>query len=223
LATVLDVITAALGDLAVLEEGEVPNAAQSEQALAALNAWLDEQKLAPGSMFTVTRTLLTLAASDGSYDVGLTAGAGNLIIDRPANMAAIDRVNLVDTTPDPDLETPLHRQTEAEYQQTSQKALTSSYPSDWYYNPTYPLGTLILWPAPTLSTLKVAFYARAAVSEFAALELAPAYSKQPNALLLMQQSKAEAAVKRANFRPVEQTFGADVPGVGGSGYDIRQG
>jgi hypothetical protein len=113
-----------------------------------------------------------------------------------------------------------------------------------YYNPTFPLATLDLWPIPTSSDLEGAVYWPQGVSEIATLnttvsvppgyrrmivkalsvELCPSYGKQVDPLLLEQATDAKEIVKRANKRMVDMSFEpAALVGTGKSSYDIYEG
>ncbi|NCV71604.1 MAG: hypothetical protein EBW55_13090, partial [Betaproteobacteria bacterium] len=94
----------------------------------------------------------------------------------------------------------------------AQKTLQATYPGAWYYNPTFPTGTLTCWPVPTSSTLQGVLYTPTPVAEFSALtdvvslppgyrrflrtnlavELAPTFQVQPSpvAVELAVASKA---------------------------------
>lgn len=238
MATLLDLITDALSELGVLAAGQTPNASDSALALRKTNDLVDQWKAERLSIYTITRTLKTITASDGEYTVG--SGA-DINIARPVY---IEQINLVDTTPDPDNESPLHKLTEAEYAGVVAKALTASLPDSWYYNPTFPTGTLSLFPVPTLSTLQLALYVPTAVSEFSAtsdpvslppgwkrmivknlaLELAPSFKAPVTRELVEQAREAKAVVKRSNVRLNEIEFPADaLIGGGSSSYDIKRG
>jgi hypothetical protein len=137
---------------------------------------------------------------------------------------------------------PLVKLTDETYAAIAQKALTSTLPTSWFYNPTFPLGTLTLLPVPTQSGLQLALYVPTAVTEFTAtsdsvslppgykrmlvkslaVELLPSYGRQPDPLLLRQAASAEAVVKRSNARLVELQFEGVIQDSG-SGYDIRVG
>ena len=240
MATLLELITDALGEIGVLAEGEVPTAAQASHALRKTNDLVDQWAAERLAIYTVTRTVFALTASDGEYTVGT---GGDIAIVRPV---FIDHVNLIDTTQDPDLETPLHELTEDEYAAISQKARTSARCDSWYYNPTFSTarGTLSLFPIQTDSDLSLALYTPTAVPEFTAtsdtvslppgykrmivknlaVELAPSYQRQIDPELRQQARDAKGVVKRANVRLRDLQFPADalIGGAGGT-YDIERG
>jgi hypothetical protein len=104
----------------------------------------------------------------------------------------------------------------------AQKALTSVYPQNWYYDPTYTsgFGTLYPYPVPTSTTLEGVIYTQSPVAEFSALTdtiaLPPGYRRFLRTGLSMELSSAfdagltpalqlaamesKSDVKRANMR-----------------------
>lgn len=242
MATVRDVAIDALTELGVLAAGETIPADEAAAVLRAVNRMVDQMAAERLAIYTVTRNTWTITASNLTpYTVGT---GGTINIARPVYVEA---VCFVDTSlPKPVEFPPLVQYTDDEWQRVSIKALTSTYPRACYYNPTFPLGTLNLWPIPTVATLQGILYAPQAVTEFAsldttvslppgyrrmlvknlAMEMAPSYEKQPHPLLVQQASESKATVKRSNVRPSEIQFGADVRQVGHgqySAYSIRTG
>lgn len=239
MATALDVIIASLKEIGVLAAGETPTADDSSDGFIRLNRFVNTCAAENLTIPAVTRTLATLTANQASFTVGT---GGNINIARPV---FIEKVNFVDTSTDPDTEYPLgDLLTEQAWASIPLKALTGVFPTAAYYSPTYPTGTLYPWPIPTSATLQWAVYAWTAVSQFAALTTVvslppayeemlmtnlallscPTYEKQPHPVLVKRATDTMATLKRANRRLVDQSFGADVPGVGGHGsWDIRMG
>lgn len=241
MATVLTIVSQALRELNVLAAGETPTADEAEDGRIALNDLVDQWAAEELQIYSTTRTTWSLVSGTAAYTVG-TGGTVNIV--RPVY---IDHVDFIDTTADPDLEySSLTRLTGDDYSRIAQKALTSPQPQAWYYNPTFPLGTLTFWPVPTASGLQGAIYAPTAVPEFAALtttvslppgyrrmivknlalELAPSYAKtQVNPLLVKQAGEAIASVKRANTQLMDLSFdpGSLIQGTGRFSYDINRG
>lgn len=232
--TVRNLIADTLVDIGVLAVGETPPANEEAFAFRKFNRMIDTLKTERLAIFTITRTTKALTASDGEYTVG---DGGDINIDRPVY---IDHVNLLDTTPDPDAETPLLEMTDEEYQVLTNKAQEADRPSHWYYNPTHGAnarGTLTLWPAPT-GSYSIAIYVPTAVDEFTALtdvislppgyremlssnlalQLYPSYRIPPDPLIVDQADKSKMKIKRANRRRAYQKFDA-ATGVYGE-YDI---
>lgn len=240
MATALDLITAALVDLNVTAAGEVVPAADALLALTALNRLIDQWAAERLEIYSIARTTWTIVSGTAAYTVG-TGGTVNI-----ARPVFVDHVNFIDTSPSPDMEYQLTPLTDDAYSKLPQRDLTSSFPSSYYYNPTYPLGALTFWPVPTSSTLLGAIYAPTAVTQIASLattvalppgysrmivknlavELAPSYARQVDQTLVDQASKAVAIVKRANKRLADLGFdlGALVQGQGGMyAYNIYSG
>lgn len=211
---VRDVCTQALQDLMVLGANETMSAADGALALSKLNMLLDQCTSESLMLYSEVRTLWTITANDGSYTVGT---GGNVNVARPTY---VDFVNYVDTSQNPDLEIPLIRLTDQAYAAIQQKSLTSNLPNYYYYNLTYPLATVELYPIPTSSTLQGAMYARAQVGEFAslnvsvslppgwrrflvtnlALELAAAFEREPSKVLVRNAMESKATLQRSNLR-----------------------
>lgn len=219
-STARDLVTAALKDLGVLAQGETAPAVEADDALDALNRLIDQLAAEKLSIYTYTRTTWTLVSGTQNYTVG---SGGTVNITWPTY---VERVQYIVTTDSPTTERPLYRMTEDAWRNVVIKALTSVYPTRWYYNSTYPLGTLTLWPVPTSSSLQGVIYHGAAVSEFAslstavsfppgyrrmlvknlALELAPSYDRQPSPLLIAAAADSIAVVKRLNYEGTDLYF-----------------
>lgn len=227
MATVLDLVSASLREIGAFAAGETLPYDDAHDAFLRLNRFLDRMAGENLTIYSITRSTSTLTASQASFTVG---SGGNINITRPT---FIDRVSFIDTSMDPDAEFSLGTlMTEQEYQSVTLKALTSTYPQRAYYNPTYPLGTLIPWPIPTSSTLQWVIYHYAAVPQFAALSttislppsyyeflvqnlallLCPSYERQPHPVLVKSAADSMATMKRLNFRESELTFPPDVRG-----------
>lgn len=235
MAEVRDIVTAALRELGVLAAGEVATADEANSGLEELNRLVDQWAGERLLIHRVTRTTWTISATQ-NYTVG-TGGTVNVV--RPVYL---DHVNLIDTSADPDQETPLTPLTDDGWAAITQKAATATQPTNWYYNPTFPLGTLSLWPIPSSATLQGALYAPQQVSEFASLdevislppgyrrmlvknlarELAPSYGRALHPELKEEAIESKATVKRNNFRPSDLSFDAAVLGGSGS-FDIYTG
>ena len=239
MATALNLIESALTEIGVRAAGETLPADEASDGLVSLNRMIDQWAAERLTIHTVTRTTWTITASDGQYTVGTGA---NVNVARPVY---VDHVNFLDTATDPDTEYPLVPFTEDAWAGVRLKAATAVYPSNYYYNPTHPTGTLDLWPVPTSTTLTGAFYAPTAVAQFAALttsvslppgyerallknlavELLPSYGRQPDPLLIEQARDAKAVIKRANKRPMDLSLDAAALISGGraGSYDISTG
>jgi len=175
------------------------------------------------------------------FDTFSLDGIAAVPIPRPV---FLDHVNLIDTSVTPETEIPLVMLTEDAWAGVVQKDITSPWPRQWYYNPTFPAGTLTLWPVPTSATTQLAIYVPTPVPQFTSLSntftlppgyeemivtnlavrLCPSYEKTPSALLMKLAADSMAKVKKVNRRvaftqfPAESLIGNP---AGGWRYDIR--
>ncbi len=143
MSTAASLITLALRDIQVLDETETPSAALMADALTTLNQMLSMWQIE--RMFVYAQIDTTFAANGSTtYTVGT---GGNFNIAAPARIDyAFLRVNGLDYPVE------ILGNWE-EYQAISLKAVPGTYPEVLYYNPTYPLATLYLYPQPTTGTL----------------------------------------------------------------------
>jgi len=156
----------------------------------------------------------------------------------------VQDVRFQDTSQDPDLEMGLSMLTDQAYANIPQKALTGTFPTSVYYNPTFSTGfaTLTFWPVPTSSTLQGVLYAPATLSQVSALSttvllqpgyqwflqeqlavfLAPEFGVPVSPELRESAREAKANIKRANIRIVEQaTWVGNLLGGRYQPYDIN--
>ena len=135
--------------------------------------------------------------------------------------------------------------TDDEWARTTLKTLQSTLPQQFYYNPTFPLGTLTLWPVPVSppAPLTGVLYAPEQIGEFTALntvidlppgyrrmivkglavELAASYQRNLAPELVQAAIDSEYIVKRSNVRLNEMSFDSSVLDGGSHGYYIRSG
>ncbi len=222
--TILDLVTIALKRIGVIASVETPSAADADSALTALNSLIDQWQSERLQIYQETRTVWTIVSGTGSYTVGTAA---NVNVLRPV---IVDHVNFQDTSLSPTLEMQLQPLTDDAYAAIPQKTLTNTYPTSWYYNPTFDSGfaTLKLWPVPTSTSLQGVMYAPQAVARFTALtqtlslppgyermlttnlavELCPEHSQQPSPALLVAATDSKAAVMRSNIKLLDMSVDA---------------
>jgi hypothetical protein len=218
--TVRDIVTDAEQEIGVLAAGEVASAADAEIGFKSLNSLLDQWAAERLQIYAITRTEWTIVSGTEEYTVG---AAGDVNIARPVY---IDHVNFIDTSPSDEIEYELQPLTDDAWSRVPIKDLESPFPTSWFYNPTYPLGTLTFWPVPTSSTIKGVIYHPTAVAEFASLattvalppgyrrmliknlavDLASPFEREPSATLVQEAMETKAVVKRANKRLEDMHF-----------------
>ena len=214
MSTVSDLCQSALEDLGVLGAGETMASGDLATCFKSLNHLMDAWASERLTIYTITRTTWTIVSGTGTYTVGLL---GDVVVARPD---FITHVGYLDTSVTPNLELLLASYTDDAWARVSYKTLTSTLPTRWYYNPTYPLGTLDLWPVPTSATLSGVLYAPAATAQFAAtstsvalppgyerfiikslaLEIAGKFGAVPNPSIAQAARESKADIKRSNIR-----------------------
>lgn len=235
--TVQDIITTALERLSVLAAGETPEYQDSTDGLDALNSLIDQWASERLQIYSITRTTWTIVSGTSVYTVG-TGGTVNI-----ARPIYIQNLDFQDTAVSPTIEYHLNKLTDDAYAALPIKGLQATLPQSWYYNPTFPLGTLTFWPVPTSTTLQGVIYAATAVTEFAALtdtvtlppgyrrmlvnnlalELASDFGADPKPSVIKAAQESMEAVKRANFRMMDLSFTADMLTKRGSSWLIQAG
>lgn len=222
MAVVLDVITDALRELGVLAAGEVATADDANGGLLALNRLVDQWAAEELQIYQTTRTTWSIVSGTASYTLGT---GGNINVARPV---FIDHINFQNTGSSPTIEYQMSPLTDDAYSRIPIKTITAPFPTCYYYNPTYPTGTVTLWPVPTSSTLQGVLYAPQAVAEFTALttaialppgyrrmlvknlalELSPSYERPASRELSEQARESKSIVKRSNKRLADMQIDA---------------
>ena len=234
MASVSDLVSAALREIGVQGAGETLGAEDGDDALDAFNRMVDQWAAERLMIYESARTTKALVNGTRDYTVGV---GGDFNVARPVY---VDHVTYYDSTTTPLTEIDLTPLTDDAWEAIPQKATTSPSPAFYYYQPTMPTATLSLWPVLTGATLVGVLYAPKQISEFAALatavslppgyrrtivknlalELAPSYRRTPAPELLTAAADAKAVVKRQNVRMTDLGFDY---GVDRFGYDIRTG
>lgn len=141
-----------------LAQGEVPTADLENDAYAILNQMIDEWATQPWTSSSITRSTFTWPASTLTVTIG-TSGTVNQF--RPERILQAGYI----LASSPAVEVPISVLTFQEYAAIPIKTLTSTVPTAIYYNPTFPLGTLELWPTPT-TTVSTVIYVEAPLAQF---------------------------------------------------------
>jgi len=237
MADVRDIVTEALLEIGVLSQGETPSAGDAASALSALNRLVDSWAAESLAIYEAGRTTWAITTSTRDYTVG-TGGTINR-----AFPVWVDGVRYYSSATTPVTEIPLTLLTNEAWAAVAQKTATAETPSCAYYNRTWPLGTLSLWPTPTSTTLIGVLYAPMQVTEFASLstavslppgyrrllvkglatEIAGSYGAPVSPELKAQATDAKAVVKRANTRQRDMRFDGGALVQGSHAYDILTG
>lgn len=223
--------------IGVTRAGQTPSTDVLAEGLATLNSMIDAWTIERLMVPVIARRVVDLVVGQQTYTMGVS---GDWDEDRPAR---IERAGLIDG----DTETPLDIWTLGEWADQQLKS-TSGSPRAIYYEPTYPLGTVRVWPVPDGAD-QLALYVWAPLAQFAdlntteydlppgyaaalkfnlAVELMPGFADGRNKSTLQQMglvreraTEAKAWIKRFN-EPVE-FLKCDAALVGGGSYNVLTG
>lgn len=233
-------ITDALTEIGVLAEGEAASAAMVDLGLARLNQLIDRWKTQNLAIPLIQRVTKALTNGTASYTIGT---GGNIDVERPE---LIQAAGIVDTTQSPQVEYPLGDVlTVDEYAKIPLKTLSTSWVERIYYEPTFPLGRIYVFPIPNVSTLTLALYLGVPIAVFdksttvtvkpaveaallynLALALCRPFGKPVTPDLMNDAAQSLGDMKRSNIRLVDlASDAADIwPGTNGRGSsDIYSG
>lgn len=224
---VSDLINLALRKLRVLAPSETPTATEYADALIALNLMLDAWTADTCFIYSRTRTPFLLTSSQFVYTVGPT---GNFVMTRPIRLESVGLI--LDNSIANPLEVPVELLLYSdEYAGIVNKNLVATYPRKCWYNPTYPLGTIYLWPVPSGASIYLVLYTSNLLSQFAAtsetialppgyanalvynlaIELAEDYGVTPTENVEKLATNSKARVKADNAVKTIPLLGSDYP------------
>lgn len=157
MANAFNIIARALRTINAIDPGETPTAAESQDALTALNAMIDTWQAERLMIFTVNRVLLgSLTVGQQAYTLG---PGGYFDMPRPAQIERYGIISL--TNPSQPLELPLNDDgqnlTTDEWANIPVKNVQTSLPLYVWDDEGYPLRTLNFWCIPN-ANVQVTIY-----------------------------------------------------------------
>ena len=139
MTTANDLITKALKLNGKLGQGQTLSSYDADDCLDSLNAMLDSWWNERLSVYQILRETFTLVASDDDYTIGT---GGQIATTRPI------KITNAFITAD-DIDYPMEIITVEEYDAIQSKTVESDFPLYLYYQPSYPLGIIYLYPVPS--------------------------------------------------------------------------
>ena len=208
----LDIITAAMQELGILAAGEAPAAADAQWVFQKLQRLVDRYNARLPMVYNVNFTVFTLPAGSNPFTIG--PGQQFDINQRPVSIPSIGLI--LEGTPG--VELPLNRRDQDWWANNRIKGLTSTIPTDYYYSPDWPNGSIYFWPEPTASH-QVRVQSRLVLAEYAsvtdefsmppaywdlivyelAISISPSFGLQPNQVLVEGRREALKAVQVNNI------------------------
>ncbi len=234
-------VTLAMKLLGVLGVGEVPTGADLDDGKRVANMMLGSWSVQSLTVPYVERFATASNTSNvGTYTIGT---GGDLDTPRPSGQANVVGAGLLLASSSPTVEIPRSIFTYEGYEAIGIKDLTNTLWTGLLYRPTYPLGTIILWPIPT-QVNGIALYIQRSLSQFAdkttavdfpegtdgaiaynlAVALAPLYSVEVPQTVLATANRYMAAMKRNNVQLVDAVLDPMwTIGAPGALYNINTG
>lgn len=221
--TAIELITSSMRLGGILAANETPTADDTQTAMGVLNDLLEQWNTQRLTVFRVLSDTYNLTANDGVYTIGSGGDFNGL---RPIQIqGGYTRINGVDF--------PLEVIDQAKYNSITYKA-NGGIPAFICYNAGFPLGTVQLYPVPSVaSTITIEYdmqfsalasssdaisyppgYAKALKYELA-IELCAEFQTPVSPVVLKIAMEAKADIKRMNITMSEASF--DVA-LGNSGY-----
>ncbi len=220
----LDLITDALFELNVFLPGEsIPNS-DAQLGLRSLNGLLGSWAQQALTIPVIARHIFPLVVGQGSPTNPYTIGSGgNFDVPRPANAQSV--VRAAAWLPSSSLEVPIAVLTDQQWDNLAIKSLAGTMPTQIFYSPTFTsgLGSIYVWPVPTVTTYQLVLYLQQALGSFADLttayqmpqgytdaltfalarRLAAPYGREVSPDLKDKADHALMVIKRSNIKTVD--------------------
>lgn len=232
------IVTDALTEIRVARAGDSIAPEIQTFVLTKLQRLFDRWNANPRAPYAVAYPTFTPTASLNPQTIGPSSAVYNTAI-RPLDL---DGINLLFTGSTPTVRQPLTKRDRAWWMGQSLQGLTATFSTDFYYEPTFPNGSLYLWPVPTGSyaieliapvlfaslALTDAFYLppgyRDAITLVLAVEIAPGLGQTAHPDTKEAAKSAMAVIFGRNDRvPNAVTRDGGMPGGQGGGYNYRTG
>lgn len=243
MATARDTVTTAFRELSIAPlVGSLPGELAT-LGLDVVNRILDDWNAERGAIYAdVHSSLYTITANLNPHTIGLTANAPtwSVTTNRPVSVEGIRL-----TTDDGETYfAPMNKRDAEWWHHRASPGTTSAYPTDFYYDPTWPNGSMYFYPEPSTAH-KVQLWMRTVLAQ---LTLNSDVTYPPGYLSALTETLKERLVQMPMFKsagtadiplaaararatafannttpPYLCTADAGLPGSGGWAYDYRTG
>lgn len=237
ISTAGDFIKDALTEIAVLEAGEEIGADDAAFCLRKLNRLLDSFNARDAVVFNVNFSTFNLQANHQPHTIG---PGGDF--DVPLRPVRIEAANLILNNANPATNIPIAIRDDQWWANNRVQGLPSTYPTDLYYSPDFPLGNCYFWPVPqAIWPVQLELWSNfAMVADLTdpigypqgywdaivytlALTLCPAFQRPPDPVLVAAQMKAMATIVSNNSKASRIDLGGPTTGVAKGHWDWRTG
>lgn len=232
---VTDLIANSMKEIGALAPGETPTSDEQTDILGKLNRLLDRWNTQRLYTYNVNFVNYTLTPNLQPHTIG-PSGTFTVSV-RPVEIkwAAIILNNVT-----PNVTSPLTLRDDDWWANQRVKSLATSLPTDLYYSPDFPNGSLFMWPIPTTAwgleletrtilssvvisdTINLPPGYEDAITLTLAEDICSMFEKTPNPVLLSAAMRARAAIKSTNsFSPRISTVDSGMPKSGGTRSDFN--
>jgi len=227
---VADLLANAMKEIGALSSGETFSPDEKTDVLGKLNRMLDRWNTQRLYAYNVNFANYTLTPNLSPHTIGPT-GTFTVSV-RPVEIKA---AALILNNVTPNVTMPLGIRDDDWWANQRVKTLKTSVPTDLYYSPDFPNGSLYLWPIPTTAyglelesrvllssvvatdTLNLPQGYEDAITLSLAEDICPMFDKTPHTLLVSGAMRARAAIKSTNsFSPRISTVDSGMPSGGGT-------
>lgn len=139
-------IAAALAEIRAVGAGDDPTPEDAALALVLFNELLDALNADRRAVFNEDLSTFTLTPALQPHTIGPSGATFTVTTNRPET---IDAANIVITSPTPAVRIPLNLRDDEWWMTTRVQGVTSSIPTDLWYDPDWPNGNIYLWPVPS--------------------------------------------------------------------------
>lgn len=237
--TALSLITAAMQEIGALAAGEGPSSDDYAWVLQKLQRVIDTFNAKRPMVYANTFSTFTLVANLAPHTIGPTGTFA--VPQRPIEIPSIGLI-LVDTSPTT-VEIPLTPRDKEWWANQRVKNLKSTIPTDYYYEPDWPNGSLYFWPVPS-SVNNVLLQMRTVLTEITtgnqsfsmppaywdavvyslAVAISPSFERPVSPDLRGLMMEAIRAVQGNNIKsPRGDTADAGMPGTSGGLFNYYSG
>lgn len=227
MTTATQLITRSMRLMRAIGVTDTPPAEEINDGLVALNNLLDSLWNERLMVYTHTESTFALTAGDGAYTIGT---GGDINVSRPIDIrSAYVRYGTVDYQ--------LEQLADEDYEGIPIKNI-SGIPSRYYYEQSFPLGTLHLFPYP-VGAMTLYYSVPKRLESFAtvnedvdlppgyedmlayqlAVHYAPEYGMEPSPTVVAMARDKKAILKRKNTR--QPMMKVDSALTGGAGYNYH--
>jgi hypothetical protein len=225
--TVTSLLSDALYELNVLGVGETLSAEQGALCLSRLNQLFDNWNATTEAIYVNNFSTYTFVANQQDYTIGPTGSDFTMATARPTQLLG---ANVILDTVSPSVRNPITLRDYQWWMNLTVRSVTTTFPTDVYYAPDWPNGTLHFWPKPTqpyglelVSSLTLGQvtlsdtvnlpmgYQNALVLTLAE-DVASMFGRQPTPLTMTKAREARARIFQVNdFTPRIRTQDAGMP------------